>query len=134
MTKAMRRGMMVGAALAAATVPAQALAANGYVNTSEAYLALTPESRAAYVQGLNDAINYIFVDDTLVAALAKRGRIECLVNMETNSSLLADRITMAYRDPKFMPLAPTAVYIIKMGEICRTYINAERVKFGLGPQ
>jgi len=131
-SKALAAGL--AAIMGSALAPAPAFAANGYVPDAAAYLALTPESRAAYVQGVNDAINYIFVDDTLVAALAKRGRIECLINMETNSSLLADRITMAYRDAKYKDLAPTAVYIIKMGEICRTYINAERVKYGLGPQ
>ena len=130
----MTRGVVLLGLAGAALQPTAAVAANGYVPDAAAYLALTPESRSAYVQGLNDAINYIFVDDTLVAALAKRGRIECLINMETNSSLLADRITMAYRDAKYKDLAPTAVYIIKMGEVCRTYINNERVKYGLGPQ
>jgi hypothetical protein len=133
MTK-MRTFLGTTALFSAVFAVTPAAAASGYVNTAEGYLALSPESKAAYVQGLNDALNYIFVDDSLVTALAKRGRLECLVNMETNSSLLADRLTMAYRDPKFQSLAPTAVYIIKMGETCKTYINQERAKFGLGPQ
>lgn len=108
-------------------------ASAGYVNDSKGWLALTPETKAGYVQGMNDSLNYIFVDDTLVDALAKKGRIECLVAMQTSSSLLADRITMAYREPRFATLAPTAIYIIKMGEVCRSYINRERAKFGLGP-
>lgn len=112
---------------------ASANASAGYVNDSKGWLALTPETKAGYVQGMNDSLNYIFVDDTLVDAVAKKGRIECLVVMKTSSSLLADRITMAYREPRFATLAPTAIYIIKMGEVCRSYINQERAKFGLGP-
>lgn len=67
-------------------------------------------------------------------ALAKKGRTECLVALQTNSSLLADRITQAYTDERFAAYAPTAIYIIKMGETCRPYINKERAAFGLGPQ
>ena len=50
------------------------------------------------------------------------------------NSLLADRITQAYTDERFAAYAPTAIYIIKMGETCRPYINKERAAFGLGPQ
>ena len=98
-------------------------------------MALTPESKAAYVQGLNDSLNYVFVDDTLTNAMAKKGRTECLVALQTSSSLLADRITYAYtKDKNMAGYAPTAVYIIKMGELCRSYINRERAAYGLGPQ
>jgi len=108
--------------------------ANGYINNKSGWMALSAESKAAYVQGLNDSLNYVFVDDSLVDALAKKGRTECLVALQTNSSLLADRITQAYTDERFAAYAPTAIYIIKMGETCRPYINKERAAFGLGPQ
>lgn len=107
--------------------------AEGYVNGKEQWLALSPEAKAGYVQGLNDSLNYIFVDDSLVEALAKKGRTECLINMKTSSNILADRVTMAYRDDKYAGLAPAAVYIIRMQEMCRSYINAKRAAFGLGP-
>ena len=71
---------------------------------------------------------------TLANAMAKKGRTECLVALQTSSSLLADRITYAYTKDKGMAgYAPTAVYIIKMGELCRPYINRERAAYGLGP-
>ena len=50
-----------------------------------------------------------------------------------DSALLADRITQAYADKNLAGYAPTAVYIIKMGEICRSHINKERAAFGIGP-
>lgn len=124
--------MILACSLAAsAATPAYAV---GYVNDKDAWMALTPESKAAYVQGLNDSLNYVFVDDTLMNAMAKKGRTECLVALQTSSSLLADRITYAYTKDKGMAgYAPTAVYIIKMGELCRSYINRERAAYGLGP-
>ena len=103
------------------------------MNGKDQWLALSPESKAAYVQGMNDSLNYVFVDDTLVVALAKKGRSECLMGMQTRANLLADRITMAYREDRFAGLAPTAVYIIKMQEVCRSYITSKRAAFGLGP-
>lgn len=122
-------GLML-AAIAAAIVPGEAQA--GYVNTGGQWLALTPEQRAGYVQGLNDSLNFVFSDDSLVNALAKQGRTKCLAAQKTTSAILADRITTAYRDPRFARLAPTGVYIVKMQEVCRAYINDERARFGLG--
>lgn len=116
---------------ASAAAPAHAA---GYINEKNGWLALSPEAKGAYVQGINDSLNYVFVDDSVVDALAKKGRTECLVALQTNSSLLADRITQAYtKDPQMAGYAPTAVYIIKMGELCRSYINKERAGLGLGP-
>lgn len=119
------------AALAAVLVPAVAQA--GYVNDRRGWQALTAEARSGYVQALNDSLNYVFADDTLPNALAKRGRHQCLAAQKTTAAQLADRITMAYRDDRFAAIAPTAVYIIKMQEVCRSYINDERESFGLGP-
>ena len=116
-----------------AFISVQPAIAEGYVNGKDQWLALSPESKAAYVQGMNDSLNYVFVDDTLVEALAKKGRTDCLMAMQTRANLLADRITMAYREDRFAGLAPTAVYIIKMQEVCRSYITSKRATFGLGP-
>lgn len=121
------------AAVSLALAMAASASAAGYINNKTGWMALSPEAKAAYAQGLNDSLNYVFIDDSLTDALAKKGRTECLVAMQTNSSLLADRITQAYSDNRLADYAPTAIYIIKMGEICRSHINKERAAFGLGP-
>ncbi len=114
-------------------VPSPA-AAEGFVNTRGGWLALTPEAKAAYVQGLNDSLNYSYVDDSLVEALAKRGRTRCLIEQRVTAAVLAAQISSAYEQPQFERMSPVAVYIIKIGELCRPYINRERQEFGLGPQ
>jgi hypothetical protein len=125
-----------GAALvlaAACALPSPA-SAEGFVNTRGGWLALTPEAKAAYVQGLNDSLNYSYVDDSLVEALAKRGRTRCLIEQRVTAAILAAQISSAYEQPQFERMSPVAVYIIKIGELCRPYINRERQEFGLGPQ
>jgi hypothetical protein len=119
------------AALVSMVIPAVAHA--GYVNDRRGWLALTPEARSGYVQGLNDSINYIFTDDSLPTALSKKGRQRCLADQRTTSAILADRITSGYKDERFAGVAPTAMYIIKMIDTCRADINAERANFGLPP-
>jgi hypothetical protein len=119
------------AALAAVLIPAVAHA--GYVNDRRGWLAMTPEARAGYVQGLSDSINYIFTDDSLPTALAKKGRHKCLAAQRTTAAILADRITTGYNDQRFASVAPTAMYILRMQETCRSFINAERADFGLPP-
>ncbi|MDR2857458.1 MAG: hypothetical protein LBV50_06390 [Novosphingobium sp.] len=123
--------VLSAALIAALIAPGAAWA--GYINNRAAWLALTPEARVGYVQGLNDSINYIFTDDSLPTALTKKGRLRCLVEQKTTSAILADRITMAYRDDRFAEAAPTALYVFRMQDVCRAYINAERANFGLPP-
>jgi hypothetical protein len=118
-------------ALTSILIPAVAHA--GYVNDRRGWLTLTPEARSGYVQALSDSLNYVFSDDTLPNALAKKGRHKCLADQRTTSAILADRITTFYKDDRLSTLAPTAMYIIKMQETCRSYINAERANFGLSP-
>jgi hypothetical protein len=120
-------------AIVAAAAPAPAAAA-GFVNNRDGWMALQPQARMAYVQGLNDSLNFVFVDDTLVDALVKRARTRCLIDQKTTAAILSDRITMAYRDERNAGFAPTAIYILKMAEVCRSYVNEERQGFGLGPQ
>lgn len=108
--------------------------AEGFVNTRGGWLALTAEAKAAYVQGLNDSLNYFYVDDSLTEALAKRGRTRCLIEQRVTAAVLAAQITAAYDDVQFERFSPVAVYILKIGELCRPYINRERQEFGLGPQ
>ncbi len=119
------------AALVAVLAPAVAHA--GYVNDRRGYLSLTPEARSGYVQGLADSLNYIFTDDALPNALAKKGRQRCLADQRTTAAILADRITTAYKDERFSGVAPTAMYLVKMQETCKTYINEQRSQFGLPP-
>lgn len=121
----------LAALLGALSVPALA---EGFVNTRAGWLALTPEAKAAYVQGLNDSLNYFFVDDTLVEALAKRGRTRCLIEQRATAAGLAAQMTAAYDQPQYATASPVAVYVLKVGELCRPYINRERQEFGLAPQ
>lgn len=124
-------GSLKLAALLALLAPAAAQA--GYVNSRQQYLALTPEARAGYVQGLADSLNYIFSDDSLSTALVKKARNRCLGDQKTTAAILADRITTAYRDERLSGLAPTAMYMLKMQETCKSYINQERAGFGIPP-
>lgn len=116
------------------TVWAGTAHALGYVNNRDQWQALTPEARIGYVQGLNDSLNYSFVDDTLVNALAKRGRTQCLIERQLTSAKLVELIDIAYRAEQNRNLAPAALYIIRITEICRDAINRSRQEFGLGPQ
>lgn len=112
---------------------APAVAHAGYVNDRRQYLALTPEARAGYVQGLADSLNYIFSEDSLANAIAKRARNRCLGDQRTTAAILADRITTAYKDERLSGLAPTAMFIISMQQTCKSYINQDRANFGLPP-
>lgn len=129
------KSWVIFATVAAASLclPATA-AAEGFVNTRNGWLALSPEGKAAYVQGLNDSLNYFYVDDSLTEALAKRGRTRCLVEQRITAAVLSAQITAAYEETEFNRFPPVAVYILKIGELCRPYINRERAEFGLGPQ
>lgn len=126
--------LLVSLGLAGALALPLPASAAGYVNDKAAWQALTPEARIGYVQGLNDSLNYTFLDDTLVNALAKRGRTACLAGQKTTAAQLSELITIAYRSPQNAALAPSALYIMRMGDICRDYINRARQDFGLGPQ
>lgn len=121
------------AAVLAVALPAPATA-EGFVNTRGGWQALTPEARAAYVQGLNDSLNFFFSDDTLIEALAKRGRTRCLIEQGATAAGLAAQISAAYDEPQYFNSSPVAVYILKIGELCRPYINRERQEYGLAPQ
>jgi hypothetical protein len=107
--------------------------AAGYVNDRQGWLAMPPESRAGYILGINDSANLVYLDDSLVTAVGKKGRTRCLQQQKTTAAILADRITMAYREDRFASMSPSIVYILKMNQVCKTYIDAERAQFGLGP-
>jgi hypothetical protein len=106
----------------------------GFVNNRTQWLALSPEARIGYVQALNDSLNFTFVDDTLTEALAKKGRTECLKARQMTALRLSELITVAYDNERLQNLAPSAIYIMKMADICNDYINRARLEFGLGPQ
>lgn len=128
------RSLLAILAAALAMVVAMPAAAEGFVNTRGGWLALSPEAKSAYVQGLNDSLNYSYVDDSLTEALAKRGRTRCLIEQGVYAAVLAAQISAAYEQEEFARFSPVAVYILKIGELCRPYINRERADFGLGPQ
>lgn len=112
---------------------APATAQAGYINNRAQWLALTPEARAGYVQGMADSLNYMYADDSLSTALVKKARNRCLADQRTTAAILADRITTGYKDDRFAGLAPTAMFFIRMQDVCKSYINQERASFGLSP-
>jgi hypothetical protein len=125
------RSLGLAALLAASASPA---AAAGFVNNAAGWAALPPEAKAAYVQGVNDAANFVFTNDDLATALVKTGRTRCLVEQKTTAAILADRITMAYsKEPGLANTPPNLVYFARMGVVCRDFINSERARFGLPP-
>ena len=124
--------LLVGAGFALALVGAPARAA-GFVNDRAGWKALSPDARNAYIQGLNDSLNFAFVDDTMVNALAKAGRTRCLMERKINAAALAEGIDSYYRQDQYAALPPAALYILRMQEVCRFYINQKRAEFGLGP-
>lgn len=107
--------------------------AAGYVNDRKQWLSMKPEARAAYAQGMNDSQNFIYADDTLAEAMVKRGRTKCLLDLKTGADTIAENITFMYKNPDYMSLPPSAMYIITMAKICKVYIDIERSNFGLGP-
>ncbi len=130
------KGMIRALQLFALIGSATAANAAGFVNTGEAWLRLPPEARMAYVQGLNDGANFIFINDDLATAIVKLSRTRCLSDQGTTAAVLADRITTAYTNEAalFANRSPMIVYITKMGEYCRDIINQERGRYGLPPQ
>ena len=123
----------LGLAASCAALASQGHAA-GFVNNGAGWLALPPDAKAAYVQALSDSANLIFVDDSLATAIVKLARTRCLVEQKTNAAILADRITMAYtKEPALGGVAPSIVYIMRMGDVCRQFINDERARFSLPP-
>lgn len=118
----------------ALSLPAQ-LSAAGFVKDGDGWARLTPEARAAYVQGLSDTANFIYLNDDLPTAIVKLARTRCLVEQKTTTAILADRITMAYgRTPELRKQPPAVIYVMRMAESCRDYINQERARFNLPPQ
>lgn len=127
------RAVLLPVLALAAMAPSATASAAGYVNNRAGWYALTKEAKIGYAQGLNDSLNYVFTDDTLSEALVKRGRTVCLVEQKTTASSLSDQITATYKDDRFANVAPTAIYILRMAEVCKTSINAVRLEYGLGP-
>lgn len=126
-------GALIFAAMTVSTVSTAAHAA-GFVNDRTGWLGLSLEARLGYTQALNDSINYIYADDSLAEALAKKGRTNCLIQQKASAAILAERITATYKNDQYANLPPSAVYIISMAQVCAPYINQARLEFGLGAQ
>lgn len=121
-------------AAAALLVATPTLAAAGFVNNAGAWARLSPDTQAAYVQGLNDTANYIFVNDDLPTAIVKVARTRCLVEQRTTAAMLANAIGTIYsRDPKLKEQPPSVLYIQMMAAACRNIINQERARMSLPP-
>jgi hypothetical protein len=121
------------AMMLALALPTEVSAA-GYVRDRDTWMALSPEAKIGYAEALSDSLNLIFADDTLAQALAKQGRLTCLISNKITGNALADIMTKAYSDNRFAQLAPSAVYIIKITAECHDYIDKARLAYGLGPQ
>lgn len=114
---------------------ASAATAAGFINNGAAWMQMSPDAKAAYIQGINDASNFLFINDDLPTALVKLARTRCLIEQKTTAAILSDRITTAYtKDASFANLPPNVVYIAKMAIVCHEYINQERNRIGLPPQ
>lgn len=130
--RTLAHAVLAGALALSAATPA--LARSGYVNNKDGWMAMTPADRVGYAQGLNDSMNFIFVDDALPAAIIKYARTRCLLEMKMTPVVLADVITTAYqRTPQFAGEAPLVVYVTRLNDICKRVITEERARFGLPP-
>ena len=122
------------AAFAAMAVSTPALGAAGYVNNAEQWGKLTPAEKAAYVQGLNDTANLVFVNDDLQTGIVKAARTRCLIQTKMTPNLLSDVITTAYdKTPQLRSQSPTIVYFARLADLCRPIITDERARYGLPP-
>jgi len=129
------RILTLGLAALAALPGGPAMAAAGYVNNADQWNRLTPADKAAYVQGLNDTANFVFVNDDLATGLVKAARTRCLIQTKMAPNMLSDVITTAYaKNPALHSQPPMIVYVARLAEICRPIINEERVRIGLPPQ
>ena len=125
--------LMIGWVAAALLASSSAFGqARGYVVNGEGWMKMSPQEKAAYVQGLNDAVNFPYVNDDLETAVTKLARSRCLVETKTAPNILSDIITTAYtRNPALMKETPLFVYVVRLGDICRLVINEERARMGL---
>jgi len=128
------RALAAAASLGLAAASGEADAAAGYVNNAEQWQKLSPAEKAAYVQGLNDTANYVFLNDDLATGLVKAARTRCLIQTKMLPNFLSDVITSAYdKTPALRNQPPMIVYISRLAEICKPIINDERTRIGLPP-
>lgn len=108
--------------------------ATGFVNNGNTWESLSADSQAAYIQGLNDSANFIFVNDDLATAIVKLARTRCLIEHKTTAASLAATITNVYLvDKSRKNEPPIAIYVYVMGAVCKDIINQERGRLGLPP-
>lgn len=111
-----------------------AASADGYINNGNQWQQMTPVERKAYVQGLNDTVNFVYQNDDLPTAVVKVARTRCLIETKTAPNILADIITTAYsKQPQLVREPPLFVYVLRLSDICRTFINQERQRMNLAP-
>ena len=128
--KSLKR-LAIVAALAASATGAEA---RGFLNTANNWEAMPAEARAAYVQGLNDSANFIFINDDLATAVLKVARTRCLIEHKTTAASLADALTNLYvNNRQFANQPPIVVYVAFMGATCKGIINQERERLELPP-
>lgn len=107
----------------------------GYVVNGEGWNRMAPVERVAYAQGLNDVVNFPYSDDDLTTAVIKVARTRCLLENKIAPNILSDIITNGYtRREEWKKEPPLFIYVVRLAEICRPIINAERARMGLPPQ
>ena len=108
--------------------------ASGFVNDGIAWQKMSTDSQAAYIQGINDASNFIYLNDDLATATIKLARTRCLIEQKSTAAVLAFQISSAYAANRAaLSQPPLAVYVMIMTGNCRNYINQERARLGLPP-
>jgi len=129
-SQSLNRLAFAGALTAAAT----GADARGFLNTANNWEAMPAEARSAYVQGLNDSANFIFINDDLATAVLKVARTRCLIEHKTTAASLANSLTNLYvNNRQFASQPPIVVYVAFMGATCKGIINEERQRLELPP-
>jgi len=116
------------------TATALTATASGFVNDGPSWLKMPPGAQAAYIQGVNDSSNFVYVNDDLATATVKLARTRCLIEQKITATMLASQITATYnanRSSTNQP--PLAIYVLLMSGNCKNYINQERGRMGLPP-
>jgi hypothetical protein len=122
------------AAIAVFVAAATGVEARGFLNTANNWEAMPADARSAYVQGLNDSANFIFINDDLATAVLKVARTRCLIEHKTTAASLANSLTNLYvNNRQFANQPPIVVYVAFMGATCKGIINEERQRLELPP-
>lgn len=113
-----------------ALIPTVASAA--YIDNRADWDKMTIAEKQAYAMGAFDSLNIKMFDDAPETTAAKRGRLQCLVEMQVPNGTLAKLIDEGYAaDVSRFSHPPGVVLINQISAMCGPQIKAERAKLGL---